>query len=524
MSFPARVVLAILSLAPIVSAYGQDLLSSIPSARYLLMSSPWSPTSYGECDALQQEFSQEVAQLNAQHEACLQGAPSDDPNGGGSCSKASCQAVHSARDAASRKSVAETGICRKRVGEYLAAQRREEEARRRAQEAAEREARQREREEAERKAAREAERRQDDRRRADEDAERRREQELADARADRERREQQARSAAERDSKAREDAAAKAKADKDAAERAQRESEWAAIRAQQEAANALAFARAEKARVEREEREKNLYADLIVQLKEKKDQVELAGHVIDTFKENPFRTAVKKLAAEGAAAVVGSKAVEKAVDRATPIGPEKHDSRYEAVVAMTDEARSQALSTNPAAEQVSGLAAEGVHQINRKVLGQIDELGRQMDRVSASDASPRKPGSQTYVPPRTGGPASMSTSSSSANPFRRESTTGQQTAASNSSAASSSAQQDRSSASTTFDDPDSGRSYVVASGQSLYRNPGTGSLSVVNDTGIATSDTGDRMVNGQLQCSASGKGRVIPECEKKRKHNPFKKK
>ncbi len=512
------VALCLMAVTWITPTAAQDFLNALPSTRYLILSSPWRPTSYDECTALQQEFSAEINRLNAQHEACLQGAPSDDSNTGGSCSKAICQAVHSARDGATRKSGEETSTCRKRVGEYVAEQRQEEDKRRKAAEAAERDARQREREDADRKAKREAERQKDERDRRDKDATSDRERRESEARAERDRRDRDARDGAERRDRAerdrqdREKEAAKAKSEQEAAERNRRESDARILsQIRREAEVAQAVARAEEAKRERDKQEQSLYLDLLVQLKQGKDEAVTAKE----FLANPFRKA-KELAADA----VASKLMEKGLDIASPIGPERQDSRYEATAAATDEARSKVLGNNPFAEKISGVAMEGIHKINRQVLGQVDELGKQMDSVAKTDTrAPSRP-SSTYVSPSRAAGSPGGSQTLGDNPFKR-STANDQLALATQGQSASSPSSTRATAA-TYDDPQSGRSYTIQSGQSLYRNPGTGEMSVIDDSGIRDSNNDDRMVNGQPQCSTSGKGRVLPECEKRRKKkNPF---
>jgi hypothetical protein len=74
---------------------------------------------------LSAEFAQETSELNAQHSQCLEGSPNEGSNGG-TCSKSSCQALHTARDEAQRKGNEEVRVCRDRLGAYLAEKRREE--------------------------------------------------------------------------------------------------------------------------------------------------------------------------------------------------------------------------------------------------------------------------------------------------------------------------------------------------------------------------------------------------------------
>lgn len=64
---------------------------------------------------------------------------------GGTCSKSSCQSLHTARDQAGRNAQQEVGLCRRRLNDYLAEQRRRDERARRDAEEAERDRRDRER-------------------------------------------------------------------------------------------------------------------------------------------------------------------------------------------------------------------------------------------------------------------------------------------------------------------------------------------------------------------------------------------
>jgi hypothetical protein len=75
----------------------------IPSLRYTILSVPLFPTSYDECSALDKEFDREVRELHTQHEQCLADAPREESSEGGTCSKTSCQALHTTRDDAGEK-------------------------------------------------------------------------------------------------------------------------------------------------------------------------------------------------------------------------------------------------------------------------------------------------------------------------------------------------------------------------------------------------------------------------------------
>jgi hypothetical protein len=231
---------------------------------------------------------------------------------------------------------------------------------------------------------------------------------------------------------------------------------------------------------------------------------------------NPFEK-TQELVADA----VANTLVDKGLDVAATIGPERKDSRYEATAAATDEARTKMLGNNPFAEKISGVAMEGVHKINRQVLGQIDELGKQIDSVGKADAGATTRPPSTYVPPArpTGAPGGSQTPRE--NPFKRATGSDQVALAAPGPTPRPGPPANRGAA-VTYDDPQSGRSYTIPSGRSLYRDPGTGEMSVVDDSGIRESGNDDRVLNGQLQCSKSGKGRVIPECEKRRKkQNPF---
>lgn len=122
-------------ISPVADA---DFISRSPSIHYLALNSPLFPTSDEQCSDLQDEFNQEINQINAAHEECLAGAPNDDHRSGGTCSKAPCQGLHTALDEARKKAGQEVRICRTRVGEYQAQKRQEEEKMRREAEEADR--------------------------------------------------------------------------------------------------------------------------------------------------------------------------------------------------------------------------------------------------------------------------------------------------------------------------------------------------------------------------------------------------
>jgi hypothetical protein len=211
------------------------------------------------------------------------------------------------------------------------------------------------------------------------------------------------------------------------------------------------------------------------------------------------------------------------LDLAAPIGPEELDARYEAVVAVTDEARSRMLSQNPFAEKLSGLAMEGIHKLHRQLLGQVDELGNAIEDFGKEDVRP--PTSQSQVlrsttPAVTGAeaPEPKAAPLGADNPFTSRSLDGdgqttsplplQPQAASDTDA--------------IYADSRSGTTYRIPSGHALYRSPATGRLAVMPEAEIPSSAEDDRVENGQVRCSRSGTGRVLPECEKRRRReNPF---
>ncbi|MEK9142230.1 MAG: hypothetical protein AAB308_14340, partial [Nitrospirota bacterium] len=110
-----------------------------PTPRYLFLHAPIDPTSPEACEALQEEFTDIQQEIDAQHGQCLRDAPDEEQGDDhGTCSKASCQRLHTARDEAGQMARQETRICRQRLNDYLAEQRREDEQARRAADEADR--------------------------------------------------------------------------------------------------------------------------------------------------------------------------------------------------------------------------------------------------------------------------------------------------------------------------------------------------------------------------------------------------
>lgn len=479
-------------------ALARDFTSLIPSSRWIILSSPFWPTSYEECNNLAQEFTQELDKLNAQHEECLQGTLSE-PTGSAGCSKVSCQALHTARDLAGKKSSQEVAICRGKVSEHLAKQR--EEAQRRAQAAIEEERLEREhaREDAERKAEREADDLKDARDRKEKDAKTEQDRKERDARDEADKRERDARRSrerAEQDQKEKERQAAEDKAERVISARAQRES-------------AVVRAREADAKRQSDAAEQLTYLELVNQLKVAKDAAVTALE----FAANPFDKGSEMLVD-----AVASKLVEKGLDIAAPIGPEKKDPRYEGIANAVDEARQQMRKTNPFAEKISGLALEGVQKIHRQVLGQVDELGKQVEQFGQDDVARSNGNVSTYRPPM---PSSSGSSAIRENPFA-PGFGSNQVALSNGNVQEGSNPFDVETTTIAYHDPDTGRQYSIPSGHTLYRDPSSGELAVVAENKVQRTADDDQLVTGELRCSASGKGLVLSKCEKQRKtKNPF---
>ena len=97
-----------------------DTFSAVPERRFLLLNAPSRPTTYDECRVFAAEFAAEIARLDEQHLVCLDGLADEASGLDAGCAKSSCEALHRARDSASRKSRAETTLCSERVADHLA--------------------------------------------------------------------------------------------------------------------------------------------------------------------------------------------------------------------------------------------------------------------------------------------------------------------------------------------------------------------------------------------------------------------
>jgi len=139
---------------------------------------------------LRQEFADIQKELSAQHDQCLRDAPDlEHGDDGGTCSKSSCQALHTARDQAGKYGQQEVGTCRQRLNDYLTEQRRRDQRDRRDAEEAERDRRDRERRDQDRDR---------DRRNTERKDQEERDRHAAQEKADRERRDTEDRAARER--------------------------------------------------------------------------------------------------------------------------------------------------------------------------------------------------------------------------------------------------------------------------------------------------------------------------------------
>ena len=475
------------------------------------MSSPWSPTSHAECTALQQEFSQEIARLNAQHAECLQGAPGEDELNRGSCSKASCQALHTAIDQASEKSSAELGTCRERVHAHLAQVCEEE----RRQQMAEEQAKPAEREESARTAKREAEQQRDERDRKEQDVQRDRDRKERDARDQREtqaRREQEARERTEPEKRESERLEAQAKADRNKQRQAAAAHARVVILPRPERPAEREAIRAGEKGEHTKQDDPSLYERLVKESK----SIGTTAKILSA--RNPFDKAPQVGARE-----MDKKLLDGGLDMALPLAQEKHYSTDESAAGAANVAESIAQRSNPFSKEGAKIAIHGVENIHRKVLGELDQTTQDIARSGNEDSRNAGTSSSQTAVARASVPSSSSGASVPIPPAPRENS-----AARNDDSAWASTATDTSNnpfdanGSTTYRDSAGGRTYDIPSGHTLYRSPTTGDLSVVEQTQAQSLSDEDKYENGKLRCSAAGKGRVVVECEKRRKAtNPF---
>jgi hypothetical protein len=231
----------------------------------------------------------------------------------------------------------------------------------------------------------------------------------------------------------------------------------------------------------RREAEEKTYWRLVQQLAE----VTKTTREMSAFPTNPFETST----------FVAGKTIDKGLAAATthlaaPIGPRQADDVLDAVTATLDVGRGIALSSNPFAKEISGVAAAGTNQVQGEVLGALDRASRSLDTFVTDDSG--APAAATS--PTSGGDGRGQPSSTySRNPF---------------------ASPDRP---TTYYDRDTGRNLIIPDGHTLYRDPQTRQLRVVPTISIPRNASGDGSV-----CSTTGLGVVTPACEESRRTaNPF---
>jgi hypothetical protein len=521
-NFSVAVTLLISSLLS-ASAFADDFMRLIPSTRWVTLGSPWHPSSYDECNALSDAFAMEIEDIRAQHSKCLRGEPSQAEEGG-TCSNARCQALHTAMNAATKRSSSEVTICREKVNEYLTKKREEAARLKKLAQETEREQQEKARKDANEKAKRETDKLKVERERKDRDEKKEIEQRDRDTRAAAKQKEvaiREARERTERDKRDKERQASIAKPERNTA-KIQRDSKptGSSRKLNYEYEIALLHAEMNLEKHDRANQEQSTYLQLVEQLRDSKEK----GDALAELAANPFEKSAEALSEH-----VPSILVDKALDIAAPIGREKHDPRYEALAEGVDQARGKMLESNPFAEKISGLAMEGVQKIHREVLGQLDEVGEQVEQLGRGDGAPPRSSTSTYLPVPTAGTNAgttrlqSETGTSDINPFDSAQNASGQVAASSSTPRNTNLVLNRDTQ-RSYDDPDTGRKYTVPAGHSLYRDPVTAALSVVKETEVSRSEDDDKREGNSLKCSTVGKGLVLPECEKRRKmKNPFSK-
>lgn len=368
----------------------------IPSTRWLVLSSPFSPQTYDECETLRQEFEAEIDELSVQHDYCLEGASGDEA--GSSCTRITCQPLHSARDSARSRANDETATCRQRVNVFMEEQRAEEKRRRERAEAAERERREQVAEEAAERAERD--RAEQEERLAEEERERQRA--VDEAREEWERAAREAEDARERAAQAARQE--QERHDEELArneEQAQRETQYARDAAERQASadrllNAL-LAQERAAEESRRAASERQAIDRLNQLndglREDPKQAADAADIVITLGANPFRQPLVELldgplgrAAEARATEANETLLEKGLDLATDgFSAAALDPAYDELATDVDTAHDRALEANPFAKAVSGLALSGVQHMQRKAIGEMTELAGQIDGVGDSD-------------------------------------------------------------------------------------------------------------------------------------------
>lgn len=468
------------------------LVSPAGARNYNVPNAPINPTTYEECNALSEQFRQLIRGISADHDECLKDAPRGD-RGGGTCSKASCQGLHTARDEANKIASSENRLCQDRLSIYRENKRIQESEYRSQQEAQQRQAREAEQSRqqqayeadlAQQRQAREA-------RTAYEQAMRAEQQKAAAIREYNQRRQQEK--------------AAKAQAltgmanalgelfssgETESAGSGQDQSEQG--RAIQDQQTAQARERLEKhARGERKVKEaketrarleSSLYDQLAAQL-------ESAGSLHDSYQnikraiESPVEAALEQAGGSANSAVMNN-AVAAAME-----GTEERPNReYDAAANSLNRTRAAGMAGNPVADAVSGTAMEGINSMHRRAFGEMEKgdkaVNSYMDDLNRESRSSNGSGQMLRsTPAPRGGGASAYTSD----------------------------------APVSYYDPDTRKTLEVPSGHVLYREPDTKRIVVVSASQIPEQTSGDRPELGNKGCSKSGIGIVTPVCEKKRR-------
>lgn len=550
------------------NAVARELLNLIPSSRWIVLRAPLSPRSYDECSELAQEFREATRRLSEQHLECLDGTPADEGGSGDSCSKVSCQLLHTTREKASRKADEEVRTCRQRVSDFLTKQR--EDLRQTQQVAgnAVRAARAIAKDEAREKSGLAAEQQTMTQSRQDKDVRNERDRMEREARDERIRQEQEVKARLERESKA----------------TAQRKRTTEKAKAEQLRKQVLdevvgAWRRGETATAQREssplERQQilnesiaqwvadgaiarnfggdvpfaTLADDAIGILGPSRADFHLQAESIEAYRiraghgilgppeeaeelarervgshescrdcsggrKDPFSFGghVKERALEWFGDQIGGQVVARALDLAMPIGVERSDPRYNAIAAITDEVRSHVLGRNPFAHAAAGLSVDGTHKVHRQVLGQLDAVGQQIDSFGKTDTGKA---SSSVTAPSPGNIETAAGTVVAVGPLageRKVAPGGRTGVAVNVNTDARGPMR--------FVDSTTGRTFEVPMGQTLYRHPDSGILLVLEDWRVTQHGDEDRVVNGAAVCSTHGRGRILPECERRRA-NPF---
>jgi hypothetical protein len=486
-----------------------------PSTRYITLSAPLFPTSPEACDALRQEFADIQQELSAQHEQCLRDAP-DEEHGddGGTCSKSSCQSLHTARDKAGKYAQQEVGICRQRLNDYLTEQRRRDERDRRDAEEAERDRRDHERRDQERESDRRNTERKDqeerDRHVAKEKADR--EHRDADDRAERERQDQ-------RDRQAR-------------IEQSRRQAEalrQAHIRAVTHTAGQLKATWQDRVRNTLPETASDLssFMQVVHGMARGDGSYKLADLVIaaDTFAERA-ETASKWITSplQSFSDQVTADAIDMVrADR----GYQRDDPRVNTIFRGIQKINELAHDTNPFTKALSSTAFDQIEHHFKTIMGELEHLEADIGSFNYSN---RKHADQPIANPFKGTPPKPAASvSDNGNPFRsstpspkREEAIREESAFTPSVGSAnpfrSSGDFSTASPPPTANPPQAARPPKpdASADQTVrYRDPATGQPSTKRRATLPSSTVGDNP--DSTRCSADGLGIVTEQCEQRRR-------